>query len=503
MSRPKRRWQIRLAILALLIAVCLLAAGCGPPMHVVGSPDPPNVVLVLTDDLDARLLEEHLADYPNLRELAAEGTTFENAFVTDPLCCPSRATILRGQYAHNHRIVGNWWPHGGSRRFRELGREDSTVATWLQDEGYRTALVGKYMNEYHGTRVPVGWDAWYAIAGDHLSTRLNENGRIVGYDPERHHLDDVLTEKAVGNVRRAADESSPFFMWLGTSAPHAPATPAPRHEGAFPDARLPRPPSFDEEDVSDKPDWVRDNAPLDQKQIAAMEALYRKRMQSMLSVDGMIGRLVNALKETGELDNTYFFFTSDNGWHAGEHRLTTGKWTAYEEDTHVPLIVRGPGVPKGQTLSHLVLNNDLAPTFADLADAESPEFVDGRSLVPLLGDDPPPLEDWRSAFLVEAATELGGTVVPLLSGDQLPEDWRNMSRQDWGRPGLEAIRTEDNLYVEYDTGERELYDLKDDPNELDNRYKTADPEYLRRLRGRLAALRGCSAGACRAAEDGH
>jgi N-acetylglucosamine-6-sulfatase len=496
------RWQIRLTVLALLIGVCLLVVGCGPPTRLVGTSDPPNVILVLADDLDARLLEEHSADYPNLRELAVEGTAFENAFVTDPLCCPSRATILRGQYAHNHRIVGNWWPRGGSQKFRELGHEGSTVATWLQDEGYRTVLIGKYMNDYHGTRVPAGWDEWYSISGDHLSTRLSENGRIVGYDPERHHLDDVLAEKAVGYVRRAADEGSPFFMWLGTSAPHAPAKPTPRHEGTFPDARLPLPPSFDEEDVSDKPDWVRDNASLDQRQMAPMEDLYRDRLRSMLAVDEMIGHLVDVLEESGGLENTYVFFTSDNGWHAGEHRLTSGKWTAYEEDIRVPLIVRGPDVPEGRTLDHLVLNNDFAPTFAQLGEAEVPPFADGRSLVPLLNENPPPLEDWRSAFLVEAATELGGTPIPLLSGDQLPEDWRHAPREDWGRPGLEAVRTEELFYAEYGTGERELYDLEKDPYQLDNRYRTADPELLRRLRGRLAALRGCSGAACRAAEDG-
>ncbi len=208
------------------------------------------------------------------------------------------------------------------------------------------------------------------------------------------------------------------------------------------------------------------------------------------------------LRESGELDNTYIFFTSDNGWHAGEHRLTAGKWTAYEEDVKVPLIVRGPGVPAGRTLPHMVLNNDLAPTFADLAGVDHPDFVDGRSLEPLLTDDPPPLEDWRSAFLVEAATELGPTAVPPLSGDQLPEDWRNVPREDWGRPGLEAVRTVDRLYVEYGDGERELYDLKKDPYQLDNRYETANLEHLRRLQGRLAALRACSGSDCRAAEEG-
>jgi len=236
----------------------------------------------------------------------------------------------------------------------------------------------------------------------------------------------LLAEKAIGYVRRASDDEAPFFMWVGTQAPHAPANPAARHEGAFPDARLPRARSFDERDVSDKPGWVRDNPPLGEERIASMQDLYAERLRSMLAVDEMVGRLVDALEETGEMDNTYVFFTSDNGWHAGEHRLNTGKWTAYEEDIRVPLIVSGPGVPEGETLPHMVLNNDLAPTFADLAGADPPKFVDGRSLEPLLEGHPPPKEDWRSAFLVEAATELGPTAVPPLSGDPLPENWRRV-----------------------------------------------------------------------------
>jgi N-acetylglucosamine-6-sulfatase len=489
--------------MAVCLFACLLAAGCGPPTGVLRAPERPNVILILTDDLDARLLEEHRADYPNIRKLASEGTTFENAFVSDPLCCPSRATILRGQYAHNHRIVGNWWPRGGSKKFRVLGLGGSTLATWLQDERYQTVLIGKYMNDYFGTRVPVGWDDWYAIAGNFRSTDLNENGRIVSYASERHHLDDVLAQKAVGYVRDTSADDPPFFMWLGTKAPHAPATPAPRHKDAFLDARLPRPPSFNEHDVSDKPDWIRDNPPLKLKRIAPMDSLYRDRLRSMLAVDDMIGRLVEALTESGELDNTYIFFTSDNGWHAGEHRLTTGKWTAYEEDIRVPLIVRGPGVPEGRTLEHLVLNNDLAPTFADLAGAEAPSFVDGRSLTPLLSADPPPhpLEDWRSAFLVEAARELSRSSAPPLSGDQLPKDRRHAPREEWGRPRLEAIRTEEHLYVEYETGERELYDLRETPYQLSNVYESTDPELVRHLQRRLAALRGCSGTSCEAAED--
>jgi N-acetylglucosamine-6-sulfatase len=308
-------------------------------------------------------------------------------------------------------------------------------------------------------------------------------------------------------------------MWLGTTAPHAPAEPATRHQDALADATLPRPPSFDEGNVSDKPTWISDNPSLNPEQVARAEELYRKRLQSMLAVDDMIGDLVEALRKSGELDNTYLVFTSDNGFHLGTHRLTAGKWTAYEEDIRIPLVVRGPGVPEGRTLDHLVLNNDFAPTFAELAGAETPEFVDGRSLAPLLTDDPPAKEVWRRAFLVEAVAEAvdlpetvdveAGELVPLLTGDTQPaEDQRRASPLDEaplkkaGRPGLQAVRTEDRIYVEYETGESELYDLKKDPYELDNTYEDAGLDDLWRLEGWLGALRGCAGEECRAAEDG-
>jgi N-acetylglucosamine-6-sulfatase len=527
----------RICAALVLVAACLLA-GCGLAVAErqtttggeetvsvertanIGAPEHPNVILILTDDLDVA----SISHMPNLRSMLIErGTTFENAFVTDSLCCPSRATILRGQYAHNHEILSNEPPHGGSGKFRSLGREDSTVATWLQSGGYRTVLFGKYMNGYEGTRVPPGWSDWYGVSGNYTSTRLNENGRLVDYDPEQYHLDDVLAEKATnyvrdpsGNVPSFLLPDKPFFMWLGTKAPHQPADPAPRHADALADVSLPRPPSFDEENLSDKPDWIRDNPPLSSEQSSYMEDLYRKRLQSMLAVDEMIGELVGALKESGELDDTYIFFTSDNGYHMGQHRLSVGKWTAYEEDIRVPLIVRGPGVPEGVKLEHLVLNNDLAPTFADLGGVAPPDFVDGRSLVPLLGANPPPADEWRQAYLVEAMAEVTGTpsladdnTPRLLTGDPWPyEDSRRSSLlerpslEDAGRPGLQAVRTQDHLYVEYESGESELYDLEEDPYELDNVYEETELEYLWRLEGWLDALRECVGEECRAVEDG-
>jgi N-acetylglucosamine-6-sulfatase len=530
--RTRKRRAIP-SVALLLAATCLALCACFPAAEGKTRqengdrpPKQPNIVFILTDDLAVQDLNPNtLKHMPNLRALIEKGTTFDNSFVTNALCCPSRATILRGQYTHDHQILSNSPPLGGFEKFHYLGRENSTVATWLDGAGYRTALVGKYLNGYSGTYIPPGWDEWHAISGNFLSNDLSENGRVASYDPERYYLDDLLSKKASDFIGSSAGPAPPFyttwrpfFLYLATNAPHQPATPAPRDANAYPDARLPRPPDFDEKDVSDKPEWIRDNPPLSPEQKGYMKDLHRRRLQSMLAVDDMVGNLVKALKEQDALKNTYIFFTSDHGFHLGQHRLGAGKWTSYEEDIRVPLIVRGPGVPEGETRDQMVLGNDLAPTFADLAGAKTPGFVDGRSLVPLLKDHPPPEKDWRQRFVVESVAERGGasklslidesTFAPLLTGDPLPNDWRRTSAgsakasKEWGRPWMKALRTEDYLYVEYKTGEHELYDLRKDPYELHNEYDAAPSDLKRTLEAQLDALRQCHASQCRAAEGG-
>jgi N-acetylglucosamine-6-sulfatase len=530
-DQTKRILFVALYALLGMAVACVLSA-CFPSAEGQQAEDQkqepkrPNVILILTDDLALNDLNARaLRHMPNLESLLIdEGTTFDNAFVTNSLCCPSRASILRGQYTHNHEILSNDPPRGGFQKFRYVGHENSTMATWVKEQGYRTAFFGKYLNGYKETYIPPGWDEWYAVTGNYLSHTFNENGHLVSYEPESYYDTDVMSDKASDYITRTAGADPPFFtadrpflMWIGTKAPHQPASPAPRDENAYPDVSLPHPPSFDEKDVSDKPGWVSDNPPLSLEQKRYMEELYRKRLQSMLAVDDMIGDLIGALRASGELDNTYIVFTSDNGFHLGQHRLGAGKWTPYEEDIRVPLIVRGPGVPEGETLHHMVLNNDLAPTFADLAGAEPPSFVDGRSLKPLLTDHPPPLRDWRQRFVIESVAERSGvphppfitesTVVPLLTGDPLPGNWRRtsaasaQSSEEWGRPWLKALRTNNYLYVDYKTGEHELYDLRKDPHQLDNIYATAPPEITQRLETQLDALRQCSAEDCRTAES--
>jgi N-acetylglucosamine-6-sulfatase len=309
---------------------------------------------------------------------------------------------VRGQYAHNHQILSNRMPMGGFEKFRNLGLEDSTIATWLDRAGYDTLLIGKYFNGYDNTTyVPQGWDEWHGYLGDYVQSdtyRINENGQIKTYVRSQIHDTDLFAEKAATFLQGTAG-GAPFFMYLSTNAPHTPALAAKRHQSMFSDVTLPTPPSFNEDDVSDKPAWIGNTPILTPEEVSKLGQRYRQRLRSLQSVDEMVGRLVGVLRQTGELSNTHIVFTSDNGLHLGEHCINKKKWTAYEEAIHVPLLVRGPGVPPGVSRSQMVLNNDLAPTFASLAGLTPPSFVDGRSLSPLLSTSPP--SPWRNALLIE------------------------------------------------------------------------------------------------------
>jgi arylsulfatase A-like enzyme len=434
----------------------------------------PNIVFILTDDQTAK----DLAHMPIVKnKLTSKGTKFTSAFVTTALCCPSRASILRGQYAHNHLVTQGLEDPRGYEKFKELGHENSTVATWLKGGGYKTALIGKYLNGYGGgtTYVPPGWSNWQTwVSTKADGTKVwNVNGNLVG-DTRRH--DHYVSDKAVEFISRQAGSTSPFFMYLAPYAPHFGLAPAPKYDHTFDNLAMPKSPSFNEADVSDKPAFVRNSPTLSSSQVNTLEAHYRDRLEALLTVDDMVGRIVAKLAETGKLSNTYIVFTSDNGYHMGEHRLPEGKWTAYEEDIKVPLIVRGPNVPAGRTLNHMVLNTDFAPTFAALGGVQPAPFVDGRTIRPLLGSTTPPLSNWRSAFVEEGAPT--------------PQ-----------RPAFSAVRTKSHMYAEYDNGERELYDLTSDPYELTS--LDANPGYdglEAGLGSRLAALRDCAADSCRAAE---
>jgi arylsulfatase A-like enzyme/dienelactone hydrolase len=483
---------MRISKIAILIVVLLTASFYGTGSTVVSSapPDRPNIVFILTDDQEAA----SMAFMPKLKALLIDqGVSFSGYFTSFALCCPSRATTLRGQYAHNTQILGNQPPEGGFQKFYALGEESSTIATWLQAAGYQTMLVGKYLNGYPRgvglTYVPPGWSEWYsAVRGNQYGQynyTLNENGRLVTYGnkPEDYGTD-VYARKTTDFIRRMAKENQPFFVYFSVYAPHSPATPAPRHQNLFPDATAPRTPNFNEADVSDKPSYIRLRRPLTSREISQIDELYRKRLQSLQAVDDAIEAMIETLQATGQLEKTYIFFTSDNGFHLGNHRLMMGKIAPYEEDIRVPLIVRGPGVPAGKTVNWLTGNVDLAPTWAELAAAKVPDFLDGRSLVPLLSSAPPSAESWRQAFLLEnGSTDRTGQA------------------QTGGIPNFRGLRTKDYLYVEYVTGERELYELTKDPQQLQNSHASADPALRSRLSVQLEELKRCAGESCRQAES--
>ena len=470
----------------------------------------PNVLFILTDDLDVG----EMSSMPILRALLiSHGVTFSNAFVSVSQCCPSRTTILRGQYSHNTHVKTNGPKRGGFNIARLRALETSTIAKWLHRDGYRTALIGKYLNGYPNPKepryVPPGWNVFEsAAAGDPYSEynyTLNENGRFVHYgSAPNDYGTDVYVHKTQDFIRRSAAAHKPFFAYLALYAPHTPATPAPRHAALFANARAARTPAFNATDVSGKPQFIRDLPLMSDSTQQQVDDLYRARLRSLQAVDEGIAKLVASLRAVGQLKNTYIVFTSDNGFHLGQFRMAAGKETAYDFDVRVPLVMRGPGIPAGRTAAQLVGNVDLAPTFADMGRVVPPSFVDGRSLLGL-AHHPASRRPWRTAYLVEhwrepvptpaeAAVSRG---TPLEPPDFAPRT-AALRDQRTTSPEFHGVRTLQYLYVEYATGERELYDIRRDPYELHNIVDTADRKVVAALSGEVAALKVCRAATCRA-----
>lgn len=471
------------APLATLFAVLAFAQAAAS--QTTPPPSGPNVVLVVTDDMTK-------ADFRRVPQigwaLGGEYASFQQAYVTTSLCCPSRATMLSGKYAHNHLVHGNLSSSGqGFPRYKAGGWSGKDLPNWLQGAGYETVLVGKYLNGYRAEDPPQpGWTEWYAAGSPTREWLLNENGIVHFYpqdkdSPNYRHFDDVLTDKAVAYVNARSTTSAPFFMWVGYHAPHGPHILPPRHEGRFSQAKLPKPPGFNEKDVSDKPRWIRRLDPLSHRKIEGMTENHRGRLASLLSVADGIKRIREALANAGELDNTYIIFTSDHGYHQGEHRLEPGKRTAYQPDARVPLAVAGPGVSTGGR-EHLTLNTDFAPAVADLAGAVSPYEPDGRSFVPLLGTTRPQPEEWRQRFMEENwhTAAVPGEVVP---------------------PTNQAVISNRYVYNRYESGEKEYYNLRKDPHELNNRARDLHRAGKRRLNTFWVALKDCDGAGCRVAED--
>lgn len=423
------------ACLAISPAVLLAAETTSHPAH-AQVPGRPNIVLIVTDDQRY----DTLRVMPEVRRLlVARGMTLRSAIVTNPLCCPSRATIFTGRYSHTTGVYTNAGPNGGWPAFQPS--ESDTVATALDGVGYRTALIGKYMNGYggEGAYVPPGWDRWFAVTGNgrYFNYTIYDNtlGHVSYGSRPKDYLTDVLRNKAVSFIRNSP-VGTPLFLAVTPFAPHSPSIAALRHEGAFASTPAPLGPAVNEADVSDKPEYIADQ-PVGT--FSSVRLQTRDQWESLLAVDQLVSGIMSTLAETGRAHDTLVIFTSDNGRSNREHRWG-GKQVPYEESIRVPMIVRLPGqIPADTVSGALVSNVDLAPTIADFAGTSI--SADGVSMRPLLTDL---TSSVREAVLLEHVNAL--PPVPTYCG----------------------VRTPSFAFVHYVTGEEELYDLARDPRQLQN-----------------------------------
>jgi N-acetylglucosamine-6-sulfatase len=459
--------------------------------------DHPDILVVYVDDMR----EDDFPALPRTKALIAdEGATYPNYFMTTPLCGPSRASFFRGQYAHNTNVRANTGDNGGWTAFNRINAD--TIATWLQDAdpAYHTAHVGKHINGYGAARggqvgpIGPGWTDW--IVPEPVAFydyTLNVNGTPEEHgDRPQHYLTDVLARKARGIIA-ATPAETPLFLYFAPKAPHGPSTPADRHAGEFAGAELDKNKlSFNEADMDDKPEYMQRD-PLSQADITALERSNQLRLESLLAVDEAIASLDAALDRAGRLEQTYIFFVTDNGYLLGEHRRTA-KNVPYEEVIRMSMLLRGPGVRRGVN-GAMVANIDLAPTIAALAGVAPPDFVDGRSLVPTFGGS----GTSRQAILLEMFPP-GQQADP--EEEAVSVEARLLQAQAEPGSTRRAIRTDDWVYVEHGTGERELYDLRDDPFQVESRHD--DPAFAdeaQRLSAWLATLKDCREAGCRNAEN--
>ena len=570
----------RRRVLALAAGVSVLALALGValsnPFSADASSDEPNVILIVTDD---QALEEMAAMPQTTGLIGGNGVTFSRAYASYPLCCPSRATIFTGQYMHNHGVRGNGAPTGGWEKFANNGAEANALATWLADAGYYNVEIGKYLNGYGGEDPPIppGWDEWYGKLSEYdenaaggsiyYNYRLREDPPPGGaldcpeppdpeplpgepftcvYDTlEKDYQTDVLGAKAVDAIERLSGPGSPdkpFFLSVDFNAPHAPYVPAPRHDGTFAGGGIPKLAGLNERVIADKPRFIRRLPILGNGKLAQIADRRRARREMLLSVDEQIGSIVAALDNQGQLENTYLIFTSDNGYFAGEHRIRQGKYLPYEPSSHVPMMIRGPGIPAGQSSSTLVSNVDIASTIADIAETAPPIVQDGTSLLPLAAQPgtgagrPILLEGDTGAGIDDDGAETPAPPLDAADLKRLKNFYKKRKAQKrklrkrcqrlkqispkraqlcyrrgvanleqeptdttykLQAPAYSALRTDRYLFVLYATGELELYDMFRDPYQLTSVHKDRRYTEVRKyLLARIEDYRKCAGAAC-------
>lgn len=408
---------------------------------VAGAADRPNLLLVFLDDMryDAMSCAGHpFAKTPNMDRLASEGAYCKNSFVVIALCAPSRACFQTGQYPHAHGVMRN--------NGVDVRPDAVTFPKLLQKAGYQTGYFGKWHQAPSDMPRP-GYDAWVSYKGQgiYIDPVININGKS---RKTKGYIDDLVTDQAVDWITKSRDQSKPFAMTLAFKAVHGPFTPPDRDKDLYADAKFDWPASKSEPIEKTKPAFLR--AWLDNEIAKHMQFPYDVFIpnynRTIRGADDNLGRVIKALEGVGQLDNTCIIFSSDNGYYIGEHGGLFDKRSAYEESIRVPMLVRYPkAVKAGTKVDGMVLNIDVAPTFLELAGVPVPKSMQGRSLVPLLTGKN---EGWRKSFLNEYFREKG-----------FPNT-----------PTLQCVRTDRYKYIRYlDPQDRpELYDLKKDPQELQN-----------------------------------
>ena len=482
-TQPTTRLIVLLVIaLAPVVGVLSPISATPPASAEVDDAGRPNIIFITSDD--QRMDEMWMLDNIQQR-IAADGTTFERTYANFPLCCPARATFQTGQYAHNHGVLGNLSstsPVGGYPAFDA----SSTIATWLDSSGYRTAFVGKYLNKYGVKPVttPPGWDDWHGIVGggNYFDTRIFENGKAFQYTGP--YQTTLLGDIATNIIARDVPQADPLFLYTSFYAPHSGSpveaddprisTPAvaPGWKDHYSGIDFFRGPAYNEADVSDKPSYVRTKGRLASGMQAQLKESFQQRAESLESMDAAVGKMLDALAAAGELDNTLIIFTSDNGYMGGEHRIHAGKTVPYEPSTRVPLVIRGPGFPVNVTRRQLAGHIDLAPTMAEAADVAPTLTVDGVPLQPLATS---PEEGTGRSLLLEAGPKTVG-----------------------GPWFYRGVRTDEWVYIDYDTEAFvELYNMTTDPDQLQNlAYLPAYSDQRAAMASLLADLRDCQGLTC-------
>lgn len=453
----------------------------------------PNIVFILTDDQDAHL--QSLDYMPLLKKhLLDQGTMYKRHYCTTAICCPARVTLWTGRAAHNTNVTDVNPPHGGYPKFLSQGLNEKYLPVWLQNEGYNTYYAGKLFNAHttdnYNTPHAAGWNGSDFLLDPFTYSYLNSTYQR-NQDPpvsyEGSYTTDVLAGKALGFLDEAASSSAPFFLGIAPVAPHCnvwentthgssavrvsgaltdlvftPPIPAKRHEELFKDVKVPRTDNFN----PDKPsgaNWMLKLSELDEQKVDLYDHFYRSRLRALQSVDELVESVVIRLEELGIADNTYIFYTSDNGYHIGQHRLPPGKTCGIEEDINVPLIVRGPNVPRQHVTEIVTTHTDLAPTILDIASGRVPTnaHFDGAP-IPLTQDT-----------IVEATTSRHEHVNVEFWGIAVDEGKQNVDFDNiFSNNTYKALRIVSdtwNLYYSvWCTNEHELYDLKIDPGQLNN-----------------------------------